>query len=212
MSRDAGFSLVEVLAAVLVFAIVGTVSTGLLVTSLDAKDRHEAALDRLSSVQQVRALLRDDAAQMLDRPARAGRDGEPLAAFRSDAGLPGLARAGEGTLLLGLMRRGRANPGGAEPRSSLQRVDWRLEDGVLVREVWPLPDTAPDAAPERLVLAEGLSEVAVEFFQAGVWRNAPLRAAGGDAPPPAAVRLRYLDAAGRPMEHVVITAIGEARA
>lgn len=212
MIREAGFSLVEVLAALAVFAIVGTMSTGLLVTSLDARDRHEEALGRIASLQQVRVLLRDDAAQMLDRPSRAGRDGEPLAAFRSDVGLPGLARDGEGTLLLGLVRRGRANPGGAEPRSSLQRVDWRLQDGALLREVWPLPDAVPDAEPERLILAEGVSEVSVVFRYGGTWRDAPLRSAGGAAPPPAAIRLRYLDAAGRTMEHVVITAIGEARA
>lgn len=216
MSREDGFSLVEVLAAVLVFAIIGSLSTGLLVSALDAKSRHEAALARLDSLQQVRTLLRDDALQMVMRPWRtaSGRV-EPAALQGGEAGRAGFGpdAAQAGDLLVSLTRRGRANPEGLEPRSGLQRVDWRLVDGALVRDAWPFPDTAPGQAPSRIVLATGVEEVRIEFRYALTWLNAPLRAESGTAvlQLPAALRLSYVDAAGRRVEHVVLTSDGEAR-
>jgi len=44
MTREAGFTLVEVLVALSIFALVGTLSTGLLVTAIDARERQEAAM------------------------------------------------------------------------------------------------------------------------------------------------------------------------
>jgi len=56
MTREAGFTLVEVLVALSIFALVGTLSTGLLVTAIDARERQEAAMDRVVELQQIRAL------------------------------------------------------------------------------------------------------------------------------------------------------------
>jgi len=70
MTREAGFTLVEALAALLVFAIAGALSTGLIISALDGRARQEAAAERLASMQIVRTLLREDAGQLVMRPYR----------------------------------------------------------------------------------------------------------------------------------------------
>ena len=210
MTRDAGFTLVEVMVALSVFALVGTISTGLLVTTIDARARQEAAMERLSALQQIRALWRDDAAHMLMRPHRT-----------EDGGYGGAALAGRSASLFAaddeaaghlaaFTRRGRANPGEAADRSSLVRVIWRVEDGVLLREIWLSADPAPASRPQTMVLAEGLEDASVSFRYGRNWLNAPVRPGpSGEAPMPDALRLAYTDALGREIEHIALTVAAE---
>ncbi|KPP82174.1 MAG: type 2a secretion system protein GspJ [Oceanicaulis sp. HLUCCA04] len=205
MTREAGFTLVEVLVALSIFALVGTLSTGLLVTAIDARERQEAAMDRVVELQQIRALWRDDAAQMVmraHRTADGGYDG-PALAGQAEAGL---SYAGDSRQLAGFTRRGRANPGEAVDRSSLVRVGWRVEGGRLLRDIWSVADPAPSSVPQIMVLASGLEDVSVSFRYGRNWLSEPLRADNsGDAPVPDAIRLSYLDPIGREIEHVALT-------
>ncbi|AZU03317.1 type II secretion system protein J [Glycocaulis alkaliphilus] len=206
MTRDAGFTLVEVMVALSVFALIGTMSTGLLVTTIDARERQEAAIERLSQLQQVRALWRDDAAHMLMRPHRT-----------EDGGYGGAALSGRsvtffslddeaGGHLAAFTRRGRANPGEAADRSSLVRVIWRVENGVLLRETWLSADMAPASRPQTMVLAEGLEDVSVSFRYGRNWLDAPVRpGSSGEVPMPDSIRLIYTDALGREIEHIALT-------
>ena len=68
--REAGFSLVEVLAAVMVFALISSISVGLLTTSLRAKETSEAVLSDLAAVQRIHALMAEDVGQMVMRTVR----------------------------------------------------------------------------------------------------------------------------------------------
>lgn len=205
MTREAGFTLVEVMVALSVFALVGTLSTGLLVTTIDARERQEAAIERLSELQQIRALWRDDAVHMVMRPHRTGDGGYGGAALSGPAGTVTGFDQTEG-LLAAFTRRGRANPGEAADRSSLVRVVWRMADGTLMREIWTVTDPAADTTPQTMVLAENLEAIAVSFRYGRNWLDAPVRAGNsGDAPMPEALRLTYQDGFGREIEHIALT-------
>lgn len=208
MTREAGFTLVEVMVALGIFALVGVMCTGLLVTTIDARDRQEAAMDRLSELQHVRTLWREDAAQMVLRPHRTadgGYSGPALAGPQTDF----LAPRTDAGRLAAFSRRGRPNPGGAADRSSLIRVVWRVEDGALVREVWAAVDPAPASIPSPMVLAQGLEDVSVQFRYGRNWLNAPPDAGrNSDAAMPEAMRLAYRDAQGREIEHIALTSLG----
>ncbi len=205
MNREAGFTLVEVMVALSIFALVGTLSTGLLVTTIDARDRQEAALARLTELQQVRALWRDDAAHMVMRPHRTsdgGYDGAALSGPSASA----FAFGDDASRLAAFTRRGRANPGEAADRSTLVRVVWRVEDGTLIREIWTVTDPAVSTTPQTMVLAEGLEDVSVRFRYGRNWLDAPVRESNsGDAPQPEALRLSYVDGLGREIEHIALT-------
>ena len=212
--REAGFSLIEVLVAVAVFAAVSAISVGLLAGALRSKDQGEAALERLAAVQRAGALLREDIGQWVPRSARTEEGLTDPRLFAADIdGTRQVRRAGDGREILVLTRTGWANPGGVQPRSTLQRVAWILEDGALYREVRAYPDAAPGLEPRRRRIIDGLSDVRLDLMAGGTWTaRARLIADGEAAPsPPEAVRLRYELAGLGALEHVVLSPAAEAR-
>ena len=55
------------------------------------------------------------------------------------------------------------------PRSSLQRVEYRLVAGRLERRAWPLVDGA--APYPRAVLLSGITALDLRFHNAGQWQD-----------------------------------------
>ncbi len=129
----AGFTLVELLVAVLVFGLLAATAYGGLdaLTAAAAAQRERA--DRLAEVQRAVAALDTDLRQLASRLGRDGR-GRTLPALVGDE------RALTGR------RGGRLNPAGL-PRSQLQQVRWRAVDGALVREIWARSDAPPETVP-----------------------------------------------------------------
>lgn len=212
--RQAGFSLIEVLVAVAVFAAVSAISVGLLAGALRSKAQGEAALERLAAVQRAGALLREDIGQIVPRTART-EDGlvDPRVFAADIDGTEQVRRAGDGREILVLTRTGWANPGGVQPRSTLQRVTWILEDGALYRQVRAYPDAAPGLEPRRQLIVAGLSEVRLDMLVAGRWTARARLLADGEAAvaPPEAVRLGYALAGLGSIEHVALSPSAEAR-
>ena len=208
LSQQAGFTLIEVLAATFVFAIVSAVSVGLLSSALRGQTLAEAALDRIDAAQRVGAAFKADLGQVVMRPARTAEGLDDPRVFAADARGTELVRgAGGAREILVLTRTGWTNPGAVQPRSTLQRVVWLYDGETLWREAAAYPDAARAGEPRRRLMAQGVSELQLEVFQGAGWADrVRLGASAEGAPtPPAAVRLRYqLDGVGA-MEHVVLT-------
>ena len=141
MTRARGYTLVEVLIAVTVFAVLAASAY----TALDGLSR--AALEHRERSQQFAALqlavarLDADLRQLITRPVR-NPDGRAQPAL-----------AGEGQRLTAT-RAGWVNPAGAR-RGNLQRFAWELRDGELIRRDWPVTDrTAGTQVFEEPVLAD----------------------------------------------------------
>lgn len=136
-SRGAGFTLVELLVAVLAFALLAAAAyTGLdSLTAATAAQRERA--ERLADLQRAVATMDADLRQLA---SRLGRD-------REGRSLPALV--GRETMLIG-RRAGRPNPAGL-PRSQLQQVRWRETPDGLVRETWAALDTPPSQPPVGVV-------------------------------------------------------------
>ncbi len=155
--RDAGFTLVELLIAILLFALLSAAAAALLSFAVDARGRTGERLDTLAAVTRTRALLAADLGQAAARP------------WRDDRGILRPALVGrEGDALLTLVRRGWRNDGGAA-RPSLQRVEYRLVAGRLERRAWPLVDGA--AAYPPAVLLTGVTALDLRFHSAGQWQD-----------------------------------------
>ena len=213
MTRQSGFSLVEVLAATAIFALVSSLSVALLVSALRTQTQSQAVLADIASVQRVAALLRDDVGQITPRPVRTaeGLSDPRLFAANIEGAELVRTRAGEAREILVLTRTGWSNPGLIQPRSSLQRVAWILDGDRLYRAVWAYPDAAAGAEPRRQLLAEGVSEVDLELLQNGVWRAAAVITADSEAgmTPPDAVRLSYQTPGLGRIEHVALSPAAE---
>ena len=148
MTRRAGFTLVEVLVALAIFAMIASAGVGLLSFAIDNRLAVRDASERTAAFQRTRALMRADLGQAAPRRVR-GADGAPRAAFELG-----------GEALFAVTRRGWINPGEA-PRASMQRVDYRLIDGRLERRVRERLDGARPAEPLTVALSRGEGTVSV---------------------------------------------------
>jgi len=148
-----GFTLLELLIALAIFALVAAMAYGGLNTMLRTTDGMEARADALRAIQLGWLWVDRDLEQFLDRPIR-NEYGDRLAALR--VGTP------DGDLIE-FTRAGWSNPLG-EARSSLQRVAYRLEDDILYRRWWLVLDRAQDSAPVEEPLLEGVTEVEIRVL------------------------------------------------
>lgn len=156
--RACGFTLVELLVAVLVFGLLAAAAYGGLntLTAVSGQMRERAAA--LAGVQRAVATLDGDLRQLVGRTGR-DRDGRLLPALRG----------GSTTLLA--RRAGRANPAGLA-RSTLQQFSWRVENDVLVRRVWATVDADPATAPAGRTAFEAIESIEFRFRDAsGNWQR-----------------------------------------
>jgi general secretion pathway protein J len=126
MNRN-GFTLVEMLVALGIFALLAAAGVGVLRSSVDVQGSVGTRLDEMSGIARLNALLSNDLGQAVDRPSR-GPGGERPAFIGSESEME-------------FVSVGRANLDG-EPRSELQRVEWRSVNGALQRTGFAAVDGA----------------------------------------------------------------------
>jgi general secretion pathway protein J len=192
-----GFTLVEMLVALAIFGLLSAAGVTVMRFTVDNQAVVRAHTGRIGAFQTTRAILKADLAQAAARRTRAP-DGRPVreAFYGASADRPGL--------LLRFARRGWDNPG-AEPRASVQYVEYRLIDGRLERSARPALDGAQLSAPQ--VLIDRLRSASVLFLWRGQWiENLP---GGSEDALPQAVRVDMeIDGIGAVSQLFVVT--GEA--
>lgn len=176
MKTRAGFTLVEVMISLLIFAMLAGAGAAVLSATIDNRFAIKAASDRVGDLQRMRGLLRADLGQATARRSR-GPTGRP-----SPQPLIGAAAPGDPILVLN--RAGWSNPG-EQTRPSLQRVEYRLVGDRLERRASSHLDGARPGPPQ--VLYRGVSDVAVAFVRDG--EAAPAFISSLDRPLPDAVRI-----------------------
>ena len=168
---ERGFTLIEVMIALMIFGMIAAAGVAILSFSVRAQGATDAKLDQVSGIARLNAALAADLAQAQARPARDER-GVLRPAFAGDA------------QSLTLVRGGWSNFDGAA-RASVQKVSWRLDGGVIVREGYPMLDGAPPL--EAGTILEHVRAVALRYRVDGAWSDAWQ---GADrAPLPQAVEL-----------------------
>ena len=181
-ARSLGFSLIELLVALAIFATMAALAYGGLDSIVRARADlgHEQAAFR--SLMRSVTLLERDLRQAAARPVR-GSYGETLPAF-----IGGPDRF-EST------RIGFANPQ-AETRSNLERVFYALDGGSLVRGAYAVLDRAPGSSPSAAKLRDGVRTLRLRYLDDGnrwsdSWPPLPTTNAPNNLPPlPRAVEFR----------------------
>lgn len=151
-----GFTLLELLVAVAIFAVVAALAYGGLASVLDAREQTDAAAQKLRALQQSFHFLERDLDQASTR------------AIRDEYGTARAALLG-GPDWLEFTHGGWANPGG-QTRSELQRVAYAVRDQQLIRAHWLVLDRAQDSAPYEAPLLDGVRALHLRFLNTdGQW-------------------------------------------
>ena len=173
--RNRGFTLLEVLVAVFIFAIVGMLAMGGYNQLVKQSDIVESNASRTRAIQGAVQRMTEDFEMIEPRPIR-----EPLGESLEPALRADTTRA---ETLAELTRSGWTNPAGVS-RSTLQRVAYRLQDNKLQRAYWNALDRTLTAEPNGAVLLDRVRTVTFRFMdQNRTWHEQwpPLGYSGADA-------------------------------
>ena len=177
-----GFTLVETMIALAVFAIIASASTGLLSVAIQSGNANTTVSNRMAQVSIARSLMRDDFLQMILRPVRDEFGSQNLLAFEG-----GFVR--DRITIARFSRRGRTNPGGRQTRGNIQHVHYLFEEGRIIRRTFPQIDPAPDVRPYDQVLFENIASTNVRFLITGAWQTAMEIRSDSNATLPVAVEV-----------------------
>jgi len=171
-SKDLGFTLVEVLISLFIFALISAGTLGAMFQTFAAKDRLDAASTELSDIAAFRAIIRADISAMELRPMRDGVGGTEnfLVTTRNPA---------EPRAVLTFTRLGRSNPAGAA-RGQAERVRYIVRDGQFIRESLRHENPAQRDDWTGRVLLENIERVDVVFRNNAVAGNGTGAATGGN--------------------------------
>lgn len=159
-SGEGGFTLVEMVVALFVFALLASAGVAMLSFSARAQAAAGARLDQIASIRRVSALMTADLAQATPRLSRSAAGVAEVAFIGT--------RGGDADPALAFIRRGWENPNEA-PRASLQKIGYRLRGDRLERLAAPMLDGAGFGPPATVI--RGVSRLALRYRVEGTWRD-----------------------------------------
>lgn len=156
---QSGFTLIEVLVALAVMAFIIGATHQIFDTTTKAKEFSEQTLDELSRMQTVFRMFEQDFSQLSKRKVRNEAGDTQEGYLMHERYLFGSELDG-----IAFVRTGWTNPGYLLPRSELQGVGYRVQEGRLERLYRLYVDQLDSTEPRVQVLIEAVEEFKFEFF------------------------------------------------
>jgi len=148
---ERGFTLLEVILVVLIFGIMSAMAYGGLNSVLKTRTAVESSIERTADLQRAYMRMRSDFQNLALRP------------IRDNFGDTQPALLGSRDNVVELTRGGWRNPLYL-PRSSFERVVYRLADHKLERASYRVLDRAQDSEPVRLPLLDRVDELKLRYM------------------------------------------------
>lgn len=200
-SRSDGFTLLELLVAVAILALIAVGAYRLLSDTVMVREQGQKQQQQLRDLQKALTVMQRDLQQVVPRAIR-DEFGDIQPAFY----LPQQN-------VLEFSRGGWRNPL-QQTRSDLVRLRYRVESGELLRERWDVLDRARQTQPQTIVLLEGISEFSVRVIADGGRAESwpPLTQPGSDrrtVPLPQAIEISFRHPAWGKIERIILLPQGE---
>lgn len=161
-----GFTLIEVLLAIAIFAIISLASFSLLDGVIRTKEGIEDKQKGLEQLQRVWLLMERDFLQLSRRSIRI--DGErPQVKFVYNDISPFVGRETQ----ISFVRYGWTNPGMALPRSEMQSVAYLIEEETLKRLHFNFVDSVVDQEPKERELLSDVEEMTLRYYYGDDWKE-----------------------------------------
>ncbi len=151
---ERGFTLIEVLIALFVSAIVAVMAYRGLDSAVQQRQSLQTAAERSNQILQFWTLLERDLTQIAPRPIKDAYEQQP--ALRGGVVLDDF---------LAFTRAGWSNPAGQQ-RSNMLRVSYAFQDDTIVRAIWRDVDATAQSEPQSLVVLRGVEDISVMFLNA----------------------------------------------
>lgn len=162
--KHKGFTLLELMVAISIFAVISLLTMGGLSNILDTRAQTEESLQRLTRFQMLFTVLSRELQQFSNRSVR-DEYGAFIDSMSSETseGVIGIEFTHHGRFLLG-------------EQSSLQRVAYYLEDNKVIKKIWNVLDRVEDTKPVKQILINKVNELEFSFFtndlqQEGQWQE-----------------------------------------
>lgn len=154
LGRAAGFTLLELLIAITIFAVIGAMALGGYNQLLSQRERADVSMARIRATQLAVTRIAQDFEQLEPRPVRDPTAQTQRAALMIDT---------SGTYVIEFTRAGWSNPAGVQ-RPTLQRVAYRLQDGKLYRDYWTVLDRTLNSMPLEVNLLDKVTAFKLRFM------------------------------------------------
>lgn len=180
MSKQHGFTLLEILIALAVFAILATITSSAMYYAFNTRARVNEQADRLNTLQLAVTLIERDVEQIVARAIR----GNEMHLFPAFIGQH---------QYLELTRNGIVNPNSEEKRSSLKRIAYVCQNNQLLRRSWESLDTTNRKLYEDKVLLDNIVNCKFAYLNHSLqvlpeWRENALQQNQQSEPLPKAIQ------------------------
>ncbi|KFZ36614.1 general secretion pathway protein GspJ [Shewanella mangrovi] len=165
-SRNSGFTLLEMLVAIGIFAMLGLAANAVLQTVIKDDEVTQDFAQKLKDLQQGFGAIERDFSQIVARTPRMAQGGRATTVIQSGKDM--LDSESEAIVFF---RLGWLNPGGILPRGSLQSVAYVVQEGKLQRWFYPYPEPEQGAEPIKTVLMNKVVSVKYSFNVEGKWQQ-----------------------------------------
>ncbi|MBL4910437.1 MAG: type II secretion system minor pseudopilin GspJ [Alteromonadaceae bacterium] len=166
VSKQGGFTLLEVLIAMTIFALISLAGVTILDTVIKSDGNSQQRVARLNEIQRAFLIMQRDFIQLARRSVRV--DGEkPLLGF-IHADIQSFSSFSDS---LAFVRGGWKNPGLIMPRSDMQSVVYQLNDKTLERWHFNFVDAVAGQEPKKRLLLTQVKKLSFEFYNGKKWQK-----------------------------------------
>lgn len=180
---EKGFTLLEILVALAMFAILATLTSSIMYYAFNTRARVTEQAQRLVTLQLALTLIQRDTEQVINRPVR-GNDRQLFPAFIGQASYFELTRGGL------------VNPDNSAKQSTLKRVAILCRNQKLIRRTWLALDTVNRSQFEDKVLIGPIQKCQFEYLDQNLqilqeWRENAVQQNQKPEPFPKAIKLSF---------------------